>query len=500
MYPFTYDEEAVELPISPSVISVGLGGAAPPDAWHAGASYSPDMDFSELFVVNDVSLFDLSHADREHVKNLWKAQVRTLPVALGLPVWDPDPSRDSGGEGMSSKEWNAEAKRKIEFELLSMSIELFTKSVGLVTLKIAVPASPPTQLNAVIEVLNAARKFDPLLLLPERRTTAASPLDSLRMTPLRKTVSSTSGASFFSQTGPQETSPGRAEPLEFSFYDLITSALNRHLGAKGSAWKPSTSSDRLFTYVTIGADFARHPQHNPYTHETWTKLAYHLATCTRLTSSVDDVFVDEYTKKNGYSRFQTPEGGTHIVFSHNGGAALVINSGDRKKDRKKFEQSQKYTQALIQPMLYQWTYLQLLGERLSDLMIQQKHANCVDELARIHGAVLEFRARFFQRSIFIPRSMKMLSAKWQETIGLDSLNTSLGDSISDLHSYYSDMSSRVTQQRLDVLAVILGMLTLAELVISVYCDDSPWWVPLAVVLGFSILSWIVVKNYVFTTA
>lgn len=52
--------------------------------------------------------------------------------------------------------------------------------------------------------------------------------------------------------------------------------------------------------------------------------------------------------------------------------------------------------------------------------------------------------------------MKELFALWSGTVGLAALNESLGESIGELHAYYSDITSRRVARSTDVLAVVLG--------------------------------------------
>ena len=140
------------------------------------------------------------------------------------------------------------------------------------------------------------------------------------------------------------------------------------------------------------------------------------------------------------------------------------------------------------------------------------------------------------------RSMKEQFLIWSPTVGLDEMKQHLGESIGELHSFFSEITQRETQvwigtqggegvlwlcaqlrvcigwegrptkrrfgyldclpihppptmqppqSRLDVLAVILGMLGLAELIITIITAESPM-VPVYVTVGCLVVSIVLV--------
>lgn len=156
-----------------------------------------------------------------------------------------------------------------------------------------------------------------------------------------------------------ESENDREPGIAFSSIGLVESCLERCLGAKGKRWHTG-SGDRLFTYVTLHCDI-------PDSLNTFSmrrKISYHVASVTRLTTMVDESFIADFTQEHGYSRFYTVEdGGSHIVFSHNGGASVVVNGHRGNANIEKgWKGTIRYTRALIEPIVYQMTYLQSLSD------------------------------------------------------------------------------------------------------------------------------------------
>jgi hypothetical protein len=133
--------------------------------------------------------------------------------------------------------------------------------------------------------------------------------------------------------------------------------------------------------------------------------------------------------------------------------------------------------SLIEAVVFQRMYLRDLDRQMNHLILSDKHnQENLNKLKKIHGELLKFRAKFSSSPLSTTTAGKQQFQLWGNVVGLHDMASNLLETVKDLHEYYNDIAQQASQRKLDMLAVVLGFLGVAQLLSDVfwaYNSDQP---------------------------
>eukprot|EP00118_Oscarella_pearsei_P013235 m.103520 g.103520 ORF g.103520 m.103520 type:complete len:575 (+) comp37191_c0_seq29:104-1828(+) len=322
------------------------------------------------------------------------------------------------------------------FNLNQVFIKVFSFNVGI--LRFAIMAQSKVDVQAVLDVQNAVMRLD-----DSKQAGRLSIIEN-------------------------EEDKGLFLPKVF-----IRKLLNERF--QGKNWKADESTDRLFTFTLAGISQLKEEKEVKMAAYNIGQMEWDAA------AAVDERYVDEFRDNNVYTRYASPNGGLWSCFHPDGGCVLFFMEksnelplwGYSRLEKKKvslFGSSRVLVAfSLIEVVVFQRMYLRNLDQRLSKLIMSDKHdRHNLLALKRVHGELLRFRTKFNSTPISAATAGKQQFHVWASVVGLRDMTSSLLETVKDLHEYYNDIEEKASQQRLDMLAVVLGFLGVAQLVSDIF--------------------------------
>ncbi|XP_062521625.1 uncharacterized protein LOC134196497 [Corticium candelabrum] len=153
--------------------------------------------------------------------------------------------------------------------------------------------------------------------------------------------------------------------------------------------------------------------------------------------------------------------------------------------------------SLIEAVVFQRMYLRSLDHRMNRLILSDKHNEAnLNKLKLIHGELLKFRSKFSSTPLSTTTAGKQQFQLWGTVVGLHEMAANLLETTKDLHDYYNDIAQRASQRKLDMLAVVLGFLGVAQLLSDIFWawnqpdekDDKNLLVPFTVSGGLLVVA------------
>jgi len=132
------------------------------------------------------------------------------------------------------------------------------------------------------------------------------------------------------------------------------------------------------------------------------------------------------------------------------------------------------TLSLAEPLVFERMYLRSLHQSINELMESDRAKGNAPLLQIAQGKLLKFKARFGNGIVSSTRGGNEQFEQWCSVSQVTEMKDKLGESITELHSFYSGIDAENQQRTLDILAVVLGFLGLAQLLIDLYEKEKPF--------------------------
>lgn len=197
---------------------------------------------------------------------------------------------------------------------------------------------------------------------------------------------------------------------------------------------------------------------------------------------VDPDYLDSFTNgENTYKRFASKDGGIWSTFHVDGGSTLIftddptakdipIYASDRALGRKKVIHGTSRPLigfSLNDSLLFRRMFLRRINQELDVIIVQEKSSRATLMMIRkIHHKGLRFRAKFTASKVSTTRAGKEQFTQWDQVMGMESLQTGLQETLSQLNEYYNGIEEKANQKHIDMLTIVLGCLGAISVVID----------------------------------